>query len=164
MKALLRQFAGQDHGPFVQFVKYGIAGCMATAVHVALFHLAAWKLFPALQASDPFVVLLDIRVPELTDVVRARNSMIDNAIAFIFSNLTAYIINILWVFKRGRHHILVEIVLFYLVSGVSIVIGTTIMGLLIRYLGWQTTIAFGANLVAALLINFAMRKFVIFKG
>jgi hypothetical protein len=28
----------------------------------------------------------------------------------------------------------------------------------------QTTYAFGANLVSALLINYAMRKYVIFKG
>ena len=64
----------------------------------------------------------------------------------------------------GRYHWIVEITLFYLVSGVSIVIGTGIMGFLIRRFGMLTTYAFGANILAALLINYAMRKFFIFNG
>jgi putative flippase GtrA len=68
------------------------------------------------------------------------------------------------VFHRGRHHWLLEIGLFYAVSGVSLVIGTTLQTALIGHFGLTTTVAFGANLVTALLINYAMRKFVIFKG
>ena len=90
--------------------------------------------------------------------------MIDNGIAFIFSNLVAYVINIYWVFEPGRHAWYVQISLFYLVSGVSVVIGTALMGWLIRRFGMATTYAFLANLVSALLINYAMRKFVIFNG
>ena len=43
-------------------------------------------------------------------------------------------------------------------------IGTSIMGFLIRYYGMQTTYAFAANIVSAVMINYAMRKFYIFKG
>jgi putative flippase GtrA len=57
-----------------------------------------------------------------------------------------------------------ELGFFYAVSGVSIAIGTWLMGELIRRRGWRTTFAFGANLVTALLINYAMRKFVIFRA
>jgi len=96
--------------------------------------------------------------------LRARNSMIDNGIAFIFSNMVAYVINIYWVFEPGRHPWYIQISLFYLVSGVSVVIGTALMGWLIRRFGMTTTYAFLANLVSALLINYAMRKFVIFNG
>ncbi len=90
--------------------------------------------------------------------------MIGNGLAYIFSNLVAYLINIYWVFVPGRHHWIVEIILFYLVSGVAIAIGTATMGFLIRRFGMLTTYAFGSNLVAALMINYAMRKFFIFNG
>jgi putative flippase GtrA len=54
--------------------------------------------------------------------------------------------------------------LFYLVSGVSMAIGTALMGLLIRRFHLLTTYAFGTNLVTAVMINYVMRKFVIFAG
>jgi putative flippase GtrA len=78
--------------------------------------------------------------------------------------LAAYLINIYWVFVPGRYHWIVEVALFYLVSGVAIVIGTSIMGVLIRRLGMLTTYAFTSNLLAGLMINYAMRKFFIFNG
>jgi putative flippase GtrA len=161
---IIEQFAGREAGPLVQFVKYAIGGGIATAVHIALFHACAWKLFPALQDNDWAVRLFHLKTAPECDSLRARNSAIDNGIAFVFSNLTAYLINIWWVFKPGKHGLLVEIGLFYLVSGVSVAVGTSIMGLLIRRYGMRTTFAFGANLVTALLINYAMRKFVIFNG
>jgi putative flippase GtrA len=162
--SILKQFMGREANPFIQFIKYGISGGLATATHIVFFHLAAWKLFPALQQNDIAVRLFHLSVQTMSDALRARNAMIDNGIAFLISNFVAYVLNILWVFKPGRHHWIVEIGLFYLVSGVSIVIGTSIMGFLIQHYSFATTTAFLANLVTALLINFAMRKFVIFKG
>jgi putative flippase GtrA len=87
-----------------------------------------------------------------------------NGAAFIISNFVAYVLNIYWVFVPGRHHWMVEIGLFYLVSGVAIAIGTAVMGFLIRRFGMLTTYAFASNLFAAVMINYAMRKFVIFNG
>jgi putative flippase GtrA len=87
-----------------------------------------------------------------------------NAVAFVISNFVAYVINIYWVFVPGRHHWILEIGLFYLVSGAAIAIGTAVMGFLIRRFGMLTTYAFASNLVAALMINYAMRKFFIFNG
>jgi putative flippase GtrA len=164
MEDIIRQFAGRDAGPVIQFLKYGVSGAIATGTHIVIFHLCAWKLFPALQEKDWAVKLFKLPVVEIDDRRRSRNSMIDNLAAFLLSNLVAYLLNIWWVFEPGRHHFLIEIGLFYLVSGISIVIGTSLMGFLIRRFGMRTTFAFGANLVTALLINFAMRKFVIFKG
>lgn len=161
---ILEQFLGRDAGPAVQFIKYAIGGGAATATHIAIFHLLAWRAFPALQANDWAVKLLKLQAARESDAVRARNSMIDNGIAFLFSNFVAYVINIFWVFQRGRHSVLIEVGLFYLVSGVSIVLGTALMGYLIRRYGVRTTYAFLSNLVTALLINYAMRRFVIFNG
>lgn len=151
-------------GTAVQLVKYGISGAIATSTHILVFHLIAWKLFCALQANDWFVKLMKLPIPELSDAARARNSMKANGTAFVFSNLVAYFINIYWVFVPGRHHWIIEVGLFYLVSGVAIVIGTAFMGFLIRRFGMLTTHAFGANIFAALMINYAMRKFFIFQG
>jgi putative flippase GtrA len=145
-------------GPLVQFVKYGISGGFATLVGIIIFYLVAWKIFPSLQEKDLFVVVFDLTVTEVDDVTRSLNSMLSNGVAFIFSSIVAYLINVFWVFIPGRHNKFVEIGLFYLVSGASV------MGFLIRYYGIQTTYAFAANIVSAVMINYGMRKFYIFKG
>jgi predicted MFS family arabinose efflux permease len=124
----------------------------------------AWKVFYALQADDWFVRVFNLPIEELDDATRSRNSMLGNAAAFLVSNLVAYLINIYWVFIPGRYRWVIEIALFYLVSGVAIAIGTSIMGVLIKRFGMLTTYAFGSNLIAALLINYAMRKYFIFNG
>jgi|ERR1044071_922901 putative flippase GtrA len=154
----------KDLGNLLQFIKYGVSGCVATAVHVAIFHVIAWKVFFALQPQDWFVRVLHLPIVELDDATRSRNSMLSNGAAFLFSNLVAYLLNIYWVFVPGRHRWIVEVGLFYLVSGTAIVIGTWVMGILIRRFGMLTTYAFGANLFAALMINYVMRKFFIFNG
>ncbi|MCZ6625672.1 MAG: GtrA family protein [Deltaproteobacteria bacterium] len=161
---MIDQFLGNEAGNLVQFIKYSISGGVATLTHIIVFHLVAWKIFFALQANDWFVKFLNLPVQELDDSTRSRNSMIGNGMAFMISNLVAYLINIYWVFVPGRHHWMIEIGLFYLVSGVALTIGTVIMGFLIRRFGMLTTYAFGSNLVAALMINYAMRKFFIFNG
>ena len=164
MRHLLMQFRGRNHGPLVQFIKYGIAGAAATAVHTVAFFLAAWLVLPALGANDPLARLLGVQPPTVVEALRARNAALDNLIAFFFSNTTAYVLNVLWVFEGGRHHRLVEIGMFFGVSAISMVVGTFLQSILIYKYGMATTFAFVANIVAAMLINYAMRKFVIFKG
>jgi putative flippase GtrA len=148
----------------IQFIKYGLAGGLATLTHIIVFHLLAWKLFPSLQPKDLAVRFFKLEIRQVSDSQRAKNSMIGNGIAFLISNLVAYVTNILWVFEGGRHHIVVEILLFYLVSGFSVLLGTLLMGLLIKRFGLLTTWAFGANIFTAVMINYAVRKFFIFNG
>jgi putative flippase GtrA len=164
MKALLRQFKGQDHGPVVQFIKYGISGGAATAVQIVLFSAMACWVLPALRQDEWAVRLFGLEAPDIPDSVRALRAAINTVVAFVFSNLTAYLLNIFWVFKRGRHHWVLEVLYFYLVSGASMVIGTAIQSWLIAQWGLTTTVAFGANLVSSVMINYALRKFFIFKG
>ncbi|MEI6563936.1 MAG: GtrA family protein [bacterium] len=164
MKHILVQFKGNDnHTPFIQFVKYGISGGFSTLVHICLFYFMATRILPALNAHDVIASLLHLTVPEVSQGIRARNSMIDNTVAFLFSNLTAYIINITWVFSPGRHHPILEFLFFFGVSGIAILIGSTIMGLLIHTYGTTTTSAFMANILVSLMINFFIRKHIIFK-
>jgi putative flippase GtrA len=161
---IIDQLLGNEAANLLQFIKYGISGCIATLTHILVFHLLAWKMFSALQADDWFVRLLKLPIPELDDTTRSRNSMKGNCVAFVISNFVAYLINVYWVFVPGRYPWIMEIGLFYLVSGVAIVIGTGLMGLLIRRFGMLTTYAFGANVFAALMINYIVRKFFIFKS
>ncbi len=148
----------------VQFLKYGISGAMATLVQILVFYTLAWKVFPALHPDDPVVKLLGLSVAHLSNSQRAIHSMLCNAVAFVFANTTAYLINAAWVFEPGRHRRWVEVGLFYLVSGASTAIATAIMGTMIRYLGMHTTNAFLVNIGVALVLNYGFRKFLIFKG
>jgi len=148
----------------IQFIKYALAGGVATITHILVFHMSAWKLFPALQEKDYFVRLMHVRLEPIDESLRARNSMISNALAFLVSNMVAYILNVIWVFEPGRHPFIIEISLFYAVSGISILIGTALMGFLIKRFSMLTTYAFATNIVTAVMINYAVRKFFIFQG
>ncbi|OEU50025.1 MAG: hypothetical protein BA866_01075 [Desulfobulbaceae bacterium S5133MH15] len=153
-----------DSAAVIQFIKYGLAGGIATITHITIFHLIAWKIFPALQEKDHAVQFFNLTIKKVNDATRARNSMISNFIAFLISNMVAYITNILWVFEGGKYPFLIEILLFYCVSGISVFLGTMLMGTLIRRFGMLTTYAFSSNIVTAVMINYVMRKFFIFHG
>ena len=164
LKDRVRGWLSHDAHPFIQFIKYGIAGGLATVVDVVVFFLLAWQFIPALTSGDPLVKLLGIAVTPVSEAARGTNYVIDKSLTFLVSNLVAYLANILFVFKPGRHSRLVEFLLFYLVSGISFALGTGLGWALVHYGHFSTTIAFLANLIAALAINYVCRKFLIFKG
>jgi putative flippase GtrA len=164
MKDLIDQFKGKEHGPLVQFIKYGIAGGAATAVDVIIFYIMAGFVFRALTPDDWAVRYLNLPAVELGNAVRANLVVVDSFIAFLFSNLVAYVTNVKWVFESGRHKRHVELAMFYAVSGTSIAVGVGIAYVLIRWFGLTSTVAFATKVIAAVMINYVMRKFVIFKG
>ncbi|MFO7536357.1 MAG: GtrA family protein [Kiritimatiellia bacterium] len=150
----------------VQFVKYGMSGVVATAVHLVVFYAMAIAVFPALTPVDPFFKIPGMAAfaPVGETLFRLRNVVLSNSVAFVISNLSAYLLNIFFVFKAGRHHRVLEIALFYLVSGVSWFIGTLLQAWLIAHFDLSTTVATGAYMATSLLINFVLRKYFIFKG
>ncbi len=148
----------------IQFIKYALTGALATIIHITTFHLFCWRLFPALQEKDFAVKYLKLHASDVDDAARSRNSMKGNIAAFLIANMVCYITNALWVFKSGRHNIIVEILLFYAVSGTSVLLGTILMGWLIRRFRILTTWAFSANIFTAMMFNYALRKFFIFAG
>jgi len=187
MDGIWKQFTQREASLLIQFIKYAICGGGAATAHVIVFFLLAWLIIPALNAEDIFVKLFHVACAPISDAIRARNAMINNGLAFLLSNLVAYILNIIWVFESGRRYPLLdlaltklgfiqrarlcafahrtaEVGLFYAVSGISIAIGTFLMGVLIHQWHVTTTVAFGAECVVAALINFALRKFIIFKS
>ena len=75
--------------------------------------------------------------------------------AFLVSNFVAYILNVLFVFKPGRHTRLKEFGLFYLASGISFAIGTALSSAAIPLFGITSTTALGINVIVSLSINYA---------
>jgi len=169
--AFVKKFNSHDAHPFFQFVKYGIAGVGATFVQLVVFYVMASLVIHALTADDAFVIVLGklgftVRTlePDITDAARSNRTAINNLVAFVFSNFAAYLLNIVWVFRRGRHGFWKELGLFYLGSAGSFLIGTGVAWLLVRFAGMQTTYAILINIVISVIINFFFRKFLVFKG
>ncbi|MCX6997761.1 MAG: GtrA family protein [Kiritimatiellaeota bacterium] len=162
MKHILRQFAQREAHPGIQFIKYALAGGVATVVDMTAFFLFAWKVFPALKATEFLVQHFHLQVIALSDAERALHYVICKIIAFLFSNTTCYIVNALWVFHPGRHSRRMEFALFFVVSFTSFAIGTGLGWVLINGFGMTAATAYLANMGASLAINFLGRKFLVF--
>jgi len=163
MECLKNTLLEKNHSG-VQFLKYSMCGGMALATDMVVFFLVAWLLFPALTESDLFVRLFHMQVEAVPDEVRIANFRFGNVFAFMVSNFVAYILNVLFVFKAGKHNRWIELGLFYLVSAISVAIGVEIGALLIRSFNLSTTFSYVAKVISTTLINFAARKFIIFHG
>jgi putative flippase GtrA len=162
MKKHITAFLAEKDNHFVQFIKYGICGGIATGVDIVCFFLLAWLAFPALTQADIFVQLFNLSPEPITEALRSRNFVIDSLICFVFSNFSAYILNVLFVFKSGKHKRHHELMLFYAVSVVSLILATSAGWVLISVFGLSTTWSYVAKMVAALMINYAGRKIFIF--
>ena len=160
MKSILFE---KNH-PGIQFLKYAVCGGAAMAVDMVAFFLVAWLLFPALTENDVLVRLFSLDIVVVPESLRTINFCLANVIAFMLSNLTAYILNVLFVFKAGKHSRWKEVGLFYLVSAISVGIGVGVGVVLIQGFGLSTTFSYVAKAVSTTLINYAARKFIIFHG
>lgn len=160
-------YLSHDAPPFVQFIKYGMAGGVATVVHVLAFFLVGFLLFPCVPADDPLMRLLSWAfgwtAPVVEEALRARYAVYSNVLAFLVANTVCYLLNRLFVFRPGRHHVVLEFLLFMAVSAISVGIGSVLIWILVSRFGIHTTYAFGANVLSSLAINFLMRKFFVFK-
>lgn len=160
-------YLSHDAPPFIQFVKYGLVGGFATAVHILTFFLLGFLLFPCVSPEDPLVRLvglIGLEAPVVEEALRARYAVYSNVLAFLVANTLCYLLNRLFVFRPGRHHVILEFFLFLSVSAISGGIGTVLIWVLVHQFGVHTTYAFGANILSSLAINYLMRKFFVFKG
>lgn len=165
MESIIEQFLSRDAGPVVQFIKYGLAGGVATAVDIFMFYLLAWKFIPALRDDDPVVKRLKLKVKPVTEEQRSFRFIVVTALAFIVSNFAAYVLNVLWVFTPDPEKAKwLELAQFYAVSGISIFLGTAVGWVMIKWFHLSTTASYVCKMIAALLINFVCRKFFIFKA
>ncbi len=147
-----------------QFFKYAFFGALATGVDMLVFFACAWKVFPALRADDPVARRLGLHVLPVEEEVRSRRFVQCTVVAFLFSNLTAYLLNVLWVFESGRHSRLVEFLLFLAVSATSVTVGGWLGWLMIRMGHLSTSLSYAGKILAALVLNFVCRKYLVFNG
>ncbi len=149
-RTIVAQVNSRDAHPLLQFIKYGVCGLGAFATHQIIWlGLSLW-FFPSIDSSIP-------------DGTRALNSTISNSIAVLFSTAVAYVTNVLWVFKSGRHSRMVEIGSFFLISMISFSGGLLAGPWLIKSFGLNTLVAQLSMAVTSVLINYVCRKFFIFK-
>jgi putative flippase GtrA len=152
--------------PYTQFVKYVICGGISVGVDAVAFYLLAWLVFPCLQQSDPaarVLQFLGFQVRAVSPEVLIRNYWIVKVICFVLSNAVVYVLNVLYVFESGRHHRVKEVSLFFAIS-IGIFIGSTMLGaFLINTCGWDTSYSYVSMLMLGILMNFTLRKLIVFK-
>lgn len=100
----------------------------------------------------------------LGDELRFKRSAINHSVAFFISNCVAYLLNVKFVFKAGRHKRGKEIALFYLASAIGFFPALWSLDFIIRTLSLNTHIANIGFPVVAAIGNFLARKFLIFRN
>ena len=161
---MVRRFLSHDSGPFAQFVKYGAIGVLSTCVQMIGFYLLAATCLKCLGADDWAVRFLGLPSVEVSDGLRAFRAAVATAGGFTVANIFCWIMNRLFVFKPGKFRWYVEFLMFFGVAALATVVALGVQSLLIRYFGMMTTAAVIIEVVASFLMNFFVRKFVIFKG
>lgn len=148
----------------IQFLKYMMSGGMAFAADITVFYLLAIFIFPALTPDDIVARLLGLDIDPVSESLRLRNFWIGKSCSFIGANFVAYTLNVLFVFKAGKHKMLQEMALFFGVAFVAFILSTWTGDLLIRFFGAQTTVSNLTAIIFATLFNYTGRKFFIFHG
>jgi putative flippase GtrA len=171
MKEWLKKVLSHDAPPIIQFIKYGIVGVLSTLIQILVFYIAACTFLKCLTQDDVFLKLLDMLGAATSnlavndsDSIRAFRAAVATGIGFFFANIFCWIMNRLFVFKPGRHFWLVELVLFFAVSLAALGAGIAVQTILIKYAGWTTSSAFIIEIISSFIINYVVRKFLIFKG
>ena len=161
---MMRRFLSHDSGPFAQFVKYGVIGVLSTCVQMIGFYLLAATCMKCLGSDDWAVRFLGLPSVEVSDGARAFRAAVSTAGGFTVANIFCWIMNRLFVFKPGKFRWYVEFLMFFGVAALATVVALGVQSLLIKYFGMMTTAAVIVEVVVSFLMNFFVRKFVIFKG
>jgi putative flippase GtrA len=156
-------FSGRAANPAGQFVRYLIAGGLGAVIELLLFALLAWKAFPALREDEWVVRLFNLAVSATEPAQRALNFAICISITFVVSNLVVYFISVRWVFIPGRHSRRTELALFYGAALLAYLAGTSAGSGLIALCAATGTTAYLTMSAVSILINYAARKFIVFK-
>ena len=92
---------------------------------------------------------------------QTRNIWAVKICCWVLANTTAYLLNRLFVFETGKHNRIVETVLFFIFALPQFIF-VALTDVLIRA-GWEVTYANYSMMLLAVIINFLVRKFIIFK-
>jgi len=156
-KVILARVRERNVPSLIQFSTYVMCGLMATVAHNVLVTILSLTVLPAMKGMIVDGVVLD-------EMVRKHNLLLNNAIAFPIGCIVAYVTNILFVFTPGRHSRLKELLMFFGVAACGFFPGIWIIDFLVGRFGVPSVFAQCAFIITSFLVNFFMRKFVIFKG
>ena len=152
--------------PYTQVFKYAVSGIISLMIDQLVFYLLAWLVLPCMRASDPvarLITAMGLPFEEASEEQIKLHYWIIKSICFVLSIGTAYILNVLFVFRAGRHRRLVEVCMFFgfsLFQFVFIWMG----GILISRFGWEVTYANYSMLTLGVATNYFARKKIVFKG
>lgn len=140
MKKLLSKFKINNKEDFYklikQFIKFGIVGVSNTLLSLAIYY-----------------ILVFINV----------NYLIANIVAFIISVLNAYYWNNKYVFKSNNNSTFKKLIKVYLSYGVTFVLGTVLLYVMVDCMGISKYIAPIINLIITIPLNFLLNKLWAFK-
>jgi len=156
---------GKD-SPLAQVVKYVISGGISVLVAQVTFYLLAWLVWPCMRATDPVARLLvaaGFSVQAVNEADLKRNFWIIMVICFLLSNAVVYVLNILFVFNAGRYRRVVEVLLFFSFSLLQFLF-IWLGGILISVFKWEVTYSNISMLLAGLVVNYLVRKHIVFRG
>ncbi len=170
LKGWLYAILSREQHPLLQFIRYGIAGVAAMGTNILAFWICIQWIFPMPADAVADLEPLTGGVSGMADWVRKMGSdpqvlsyIKANTVAFLASNVVAYILNFKWVFQSGRHSRHVEILLFFSVSLLSFLLGTAIASVMVGSFGINEYLAKISDVVFAILINYLCRKFLVFQ-
>ena len=165
----IRRFLSHESGAFAQFVKYGVIGVMSTCVQTGIFYVLAATCLKCLTADDYAVRYLGLPSVTFTGeeawyASRGMLAAVATAIGFVLANIFCWLMNRWFVFRPGKFRWYVELAMFFGASTAATLIALGVMKVLIDRFGLMTTLAVVVEVVVSFLVNFFIRKFVIFKG
>ena len=149
LQARIAGWLSHDTHPAVQFAKYVMAGGIGTVV----FYVATLVGVHYFQAGQM----------EKTAVFSAAYLMA-NGPAFCLSLAVVYPLNRLFVFRPGRHKSSHEMAYFTGFAVVGNILGAFLAAYLMGSHGIPAKYATLGNIITSVLVNYAGRKFFVFKG
>lgn len=129
------KLAVRDYASLIQFIKFSIVGLSNTVISLAVYYALLWL---------------------------GSNYFIANTIAWIVSVFNAFYWNNKYVFKNGNSYIK-ALIRTYMSYGVSFILGSSILVILIEYFGVSEKLAPILVLVITIPLNFLMNKYWTFR-
>jgi putative flippase GtrA len=163
-----RKVLSHDSGPFWQFVKYGVIGVMSTAVQLTVFYVLAATSMKCLGSDDVAVKYLGLPSAEFSGdepwyATRGAIASAATGVGFIIANVFCWLMNRKFVFKPGKFVWYTELAMFFGASTFATVMALAVMIVLIDQFALMTSLAGVIEVAVSFLVNFAIRKFFIFK-
>ncbi len=156
-KTIVHRVKSHDAHPTIQFLKYVFCGGLATVTLSVIVFVLSETVFPAVKG-------MVINGQVLDEALRKHNLLLNDAIAFPFSAVVGYVLNVKFVFKRGKLSRGMEAFLFCLVAALGFFPGLWVVDYLVEHFHTSSSLATVAFVTTSFMVNYVSRKFIIFKA